>query len=172
MIKKALNEIRALTKAKPEVFVPKLKSLCSVSGVALVLVPEMKEVPWSGASKWLTPEKPMILLSLRGKGEDKFWFSFFHEAGHIMNDSKKAVLINDESSDTPEEQEANEFAAELLIPKLRYDERIRKARSRVDITAIARELDISPGIVAGRYQYLTGRWSHFKEMIQGFIWAP
>jgi len=54
-----------------------MKQLCAEAGVAIALVPEMKNVPWNGATKWLTPRKVMILLCLRGKGEDKFWFSFF-----------------------------------------------------------------------------------------------
>ena len=67
----------------------------------------MKKVPWNGATKWLTPTKPMILLCLRGKGEDKFWFSFFHEAGHVLHDSKKDLLINDGSQGDPREERAN-----------------------------------------------------------------
>ena len=46
-----------------------MTKLCAEAGVALALVPEMKKVPWSGATKWLTPNKAMILLNLRGKGE-------------------------------------------------------------------------------------------------------
>jgi hypothetical protein len=76
-----------------------MKQLCANAGVAVALVREMKKVPWNGATKWLTPNKAMILLSLRGKGEDKFWFSFFHEAGHVLKDKKKGLFINDESND-------------------------------------------------------------------------
>jgi len=62
------------------------------AGVALALVPEIKVVPISGAAKWLTPEKAMIGLNLRGKSNDRFWFTFFHEAGHILNDRKKETF--------------------------------------------------------------------------------
>jgi len=113
---KALKEIRGLTRTTPDVFEPEMKRLCAESGVAVTLVPEMKKVPWNGATKWLSPQKAMILLCLRGKREDKFWFSFFHEAGHVLNDSKKDLLINDGSQDDPREAGANRFAAEFLIP--------------------------------------------------------
>jgi Plasmid maintenance system antidote protein len=73
----ALEEIRTLTREESVVFEPRMKQLCANAGVAVALVREMKKVPWNGATKWLTPNKAMILLSLRGKGEDKFWFSFF-----------------------------------------------------------------------------------------------
>ena len=165
----ALKTIRGLSREEPEVFEPKMRKLCAEAGVAVSLVPEMKKVPWSGATKWLSPQKAMILLSLRGKSEDKFWFSFFHEAGHVLNDSKKDLLINDEKSDDPREERANRFAAEYLIPS-RYDGDIRTYRSKNEITSLADKLGISPGIVAGRYQFLTKRWNYFKDMIRTFEW--
>ena len=111
-----LQTIRRLTREEPEIFEPEMKKLCAEAGVALSLVREMKKAPWNGATKWLSSQKAMILICLRGKSEDKFWFSFFHEAGHVLHDSKKDLLINDGSSDDPREERANRFAAEFLIP--------------------------------------------------------
>ena len=91
----ALKKIRLLTVKDPEKFIPETIQLCAGSGVALALVREMKKVPWHGATKWLAASKAMILLNLRGKMEDQFWFSFFHEAGHVLYDSKKDLYIND-----------------------------------------------------------------------------
>ena len=83
--------------------------------MAFVLVPEIKGAPWSGAAEWLTPTKAMLLLNLRGKAEDKFWFSFFHEAAHVyLQHSKKELYINDGVADDPQEKEADAFAAEWL----------------------------------------------------------
>lgn len=129
----------------------------------------MKKAPWNGATKWLSSQKAMILICLRGKSEDRFWFSFFHEAGHVLHDRTKDLLINDGSSDDPREERANLFAANFLIPS-RYDEEIRSCRSRDEIIQLADRLSISPGIVAGRYQYLTNRWSYFKDLIRMFRW--
>jgi HTH-type transcriptional regulator/antitoxin HigA len=58
----------------------------------------------------------MILLNLRGKMEDHFWFSFFHEAGHVIFDSKKNLYINDGTTDDPTARKANEFAAKYPNP--------------------------------------------------------
>jgi len=165
--KKALSEIRSLTREIPDVFEPEMRRLCAESGVALALVKEIKKVPWSGATQWLTAHKAMILLNLRGRSEDKFWFSFFHEAGHVLKDKKKDLLINDGSQDDPREKKANEFASKFLIPS-KYNEPIQNARSRADIIRVAKELGISPGIVAGRYQYLTGNWTRFNDLIRHF----
>lgn len=168
--KEALLKIRTMTREQPSVFEPEMKRLCAEAGVAVALVREMKKVPWNGATRWLTPRKAMILLSLRGKGEDKFWFSFFHEAGHVLNDNKKDLLINDESHDDPREVRANDFAAEILIPSL-YNDTIRLFRAKAEVVRLAEELGISPGIVAGRYQYLTGKWNFFKDLIRTLDWA-
>ncbi len=166
---KALETIRGLTCEAPDMFESEMKRLCAEAGIALALVPEMKKVPWNGATKWLSSQKAMILLSLRGKGEDKFWFSFFHEAGHVLHDGKKDLLINNGSRDDPREVRADDFASEYLIPA-RYDKRIKTVRSNKEIIVLAKELGISPGIVAGRYQFLTGKWTHFKKVIRTFQW--
>ncbi len=168
--KEVLKQIRTLTREQTEVFEREMKRLCAEAGVAIALVPEMKNVPWHGATKWLTPRKVMILLCLRGKGEDKFWFSFFHEAGHVLNDSKKDLLINDGSHDDPREVRANEFASDLLIPP-QNNTTIRICRSRADIIHLSDRIGISPGIVAGRYQFLTGKWHVFKGLIRTLKWA-
>ena len=166
----ALNKIRTLTPEEPEIVIPSMKKLCADAGVCLALVPEMKKVPWNGATKWITPRKAMILLNLRGKGEDKFWFSFFHEAGHVLYDKKRDLLINDGSTEDPREQRADEFASEFLIPK-KWDDTIRISRSAADLHRIARNLEISVGIVAGRYQHLTKKWNYHKKLIRTLKWS-
>lgn len=168
--KEALKQIRGLTSQPAEVFEPEMKRLCAEAGVAVALVREMKKVPWSGATKWLTPSKAMILLCLRGRGEDKFWFSFFHEAGHILYDSKKDLLINDGSHDDPREERANQYAADILIPE-KYNRTILTLRSRAEVIQMAADLGISPGILVGRYQHLTGKWDFFKDLIRPLQWA-
>ena len=102
----ALKSIRELTGERSAVFRPEMVRRCAAAGVAVVFVPEMKKVPWNGATKWLTSDKAMILLSLRGKGEDRFWFSFFHEAGHVVRQHRKRELfINDGTSKDAWERE-------------------------------------------------------------------
>lgn len=167
--RESLNTIRGLTTKNPEEFEPVLKQCCSEAGVALVLVPEMKKVPWNGATKWLTPNKAMIILNLRGKGEDKFWFSLFHEASHVLNDQKTCVLVNDGTEDDPREVRANKFAADFLIPDS-WNAAISTAASATAIRRLAKEIGVSPGIVAGRYQFLTKRWNYHKPLIRHLVW--
>jgi HTH-type transcriptional regulator / antitoxin HigA len=167
-----LREIRTFTIRPPAEFIPDMTRLCAAAGVAFALIPEIKKAPWSGATEWLTPDQAMILVNLRGKGEDRFWFTFFHEAGHILHDSKKDTHIDDGKTyaDDPVEKRADDFAAEMLIP-LNFDSSIASARSADEIKSIANQLGICPGIVVGRFQHLTKKWTYFNALKHQFQWA-
>lgn len=166
-----LDEVRGLTREDPDQAFPRLQEMCAACGVAVAFVPEFPKVPWNGATKWLTPDKAMILLNLRGKAEDRLWFSFCHEAGHVLHDGKKELFINAGPSDDEREKAADQFASNLLIPH-RYHDRIREAHTPADIRDLADEIGVCPGIVAGRYQFLTSRWAAFKDLIRPLAWHP
>ena len=146
-----LDVIRSLTVTDPQVFVPQMIASCAEAGVALALVPEIKGAPVSGAAKWLTSTKGMICMNLRGKANDRFWFTFFHEAGHLLNDSKREVFVDVNYLDDPHERTANEFACHLLIPA-RYDTTLSALRSEAEVVKFAARIGIHPGIVVGRLQ--------------------
>jgi HTH-type transcriptional regulator/antitoxin HigA len=146
----ALQEIRSLTIEDPDKFVPTMTKLCSRAGVVVVFVPEIQGTRCWGATRWLTPARPLIQLSLRSKTDDHLWFSFFHEAGHVLLHSKKGTFVRTDSSSDIAEEEANSFSSSLLIPK-RFEGRLRNL-SLNEITSFAEELGIAPGIVVGRLQ--------------------
>lgn len=146
----ALRRIRDLTE-DPD-FERQMVELCAASGVAVVFVPEIPRTRSSGAARWLTPTKGLIQLSLRHKRDDHFWFSFFHEAGHLLLHSKKSTFITgDNTVDQLDEDEANEFSASLLIPK-KFGAELRSLRTASEIKAFAAKIGIAPGIVVGRLQ--------------------
>ena len=151
VFRKNLDEIRKLTLETPKVFVQGMTELCSNSGVALALVPEIKRAPVSGAAKWLTPNRAMICLNLRGKCNDRFWFTFFHEAGHVLEDSKKETYIDVDYADDPRERNANQFAATILIPA-EFDKQLRSLTTYDSVLRFAARIRVDPGIVVGRLQ--------------------
>ena len=124
---KALYQIRKLTTAEPEVFVPRARELCCAVGVAIVFIPELPATRAYGATRWLTPTKAILQLSLRGKTDDFLWFAFFHESAHILKHGKRDVFIEapDGTKDQEterKEQEANTFASDFLIPRPAFDQ--------------------------------------------------
>jgi addiction module HigA family antidote len=156
MFKDALKQIRSLTAEEPSVFEPQMKELCRQAGVALVFVSELPKTRLSGATCWLSPDKAMIALSLRHKSNDHLWFSFFHEAGHILKHGKKDVYIDEGVlGHTEQEQEASQFASELLIPDSQYNEFVQTHLKFTPyiVKQFAQEIGIAPGIVVGRLQH-------------------
>jgi addiction module HigA family antidote len=91
--KNCLSEIRLLTTEIPDVFVPKLKELCASSGVAFVLVRDLPRTYVCGATRWLASNKALIQQGIRYKTNDQFWFTFFHEAAHIIKHSSEELIL-------------------------------------------------------------------------------
>ena len=152
----AMQEIRELTTEEPEVFEPLIRNLLSQSGVGFVLVPAIPRARVSGAARWLAPGRPLIQLSLYGKSNDRFWFTFFHEAAHILLHGKdgKVVWLDDSGSgETDEaETEADAWASDMLIPQ-RYTPELYSLTRKASIIAFAERIGIHPGIVVGRLQH-------------------
>ena len=151
--KEVLREVRGLTRVSdPVVWQPKLVELCASAGIAFVAIPEVAGARTNGAARWLTPEKGLIQLSLRGRWSDIFWFSFFHEASHILDQTKRPIFLSGKNKDSPEERKADRFAQSFLIPPDRADE-LRRLRSAIDVQDFAASVGIHPGIVVGRLQH-------------------
>ena len=171
--KGVLVEIKGLTVTTPEHFEPNLVRLCASAGVAVVFVPELPGTRVCGATRWLTPVKALIQLSLRYKTDDHLWFTFFHEAGHILLHGKSRLFLEEENSGDGEEEEANQFAANLLIPATALRSFCTQGdRSLAAIQLFARAHGISPGIVVGRLQHEGFLpHSHGNKLKMRFQWA-
>jgi addiction module HigA family antidote len=160
VLRKNLKFIRGLTCESSDTFVKKMQTLCAESGVALVFLPEFAKTHIYGASYWINAKKAIIIMSLRYKTNDHFWFTFFHEAAHILYHSKKEVFIEDSQSQSiqsNQEIEANKFAENILIPVSAYRNFLKTMVFRPymenDIKRFAKELKIHPAIVVGRLQH-------------------
>lgn len=154
--KKELDtRIRALVLDHPKDFARRLQDLCAACGVALVYTPCFPKAPISGASRWFGGH-PLIQLSDRYKTNDQFWFTFYHEAGHILLHGKKELFLESEQavkSREHKEEEANGFAARKLLPEKAIGE-LPDGFNEEDIVDLARRYETHPGIVIGRVQHL------------------
>lgn len=152
-----LTKIRQLTVLPPEEFEPQLRAYFRQAGVAFVVVPAIPKAHVSGIARWLNPHRPLTQLSLYGKTNDKFWFSLFHEAAHILLHAKekKSVYLDDPNKanvDNPEEHEANVWAADFLIPP-QYKSQLPAIKSKAAARELAKQVGVHPGIVVGRLQH-------------------
>jgi HTH-type transcriptional regulator / antitoxin HigA len=150
-LRSLLPRLRALTTEPPEVFGPAMRTLCAEVGVAVVFIKEIRGARVSGATRWLTPTKALVQLSLRYKTDDQLWFTFFHELAHVLLHGKKDVWIEDGSDDDPREEEANRFAAELLIGR-QHEDRFKGLTTLQSVRVFARDIGVAPGVVVGRLQ--------------------
>ncbi len=151
--RESLFELRALTnEPDPEVFVPRLVEQCAKSGVAVVFEPAPKGCPVSGATRWLAPDKALIMLSLRYKTNDHLWFAFFHEAAHILLHGKRMVFLEGKGLDSEHEREADQFASDLLIPPHMSARLPMLPKTYAAVTSFAKDIGVAPGIVVGRMQ--------------------
>jgi plasmid maintenance system antidote protein VapI len=165
--------IRALTREKnPEAFVPKLQQFCAEAGVAVVIVRAPAGCHASGATRFVTPQKAMLLLSFRFLSDDQFWFSFFHEAAHILLHGKQELFVEGiEMANASPEQEANDFAERTLIPPQYRSELMRVRPNKYELVRFARRIGVSPGIVVGQLQhYGKIKHNHFSGLKRRYTW--
>ncbi|WBT37892.1 ImmA/IrrE family metallo-endopeptidase [Hyphomicrobium sp. DMF-1] len=150
-----LVSIRGLTRLKkPFMFINRLRTHCASAGVAVVFVKAPVGCRASGATRFIGRDRAMIVLSFRHLSDDHFWFSFFHEAGHLLMHGPEATFIDgDVAEETDKEKEANAFAAGLLIPIHEHDRLLSLKGNVNQIVRFAVSLGISPGIVVGQMQH-------------------
>jgi Zn-dependent peptidase ImmA (M78 family)/plasmid maintenance system antidote protein VapI len=152
----SLSNIRALTREKnPAVFIPELQRQCADCGVSVVIVRAPTGCRASGATRFISENKAILMLSFRHLSDDHFWFSFFHEAGHLILHNKEALFLEGlEPSKNQQEIEANNFAQNMLIPEGLKAELLELPLDGRVVMRFARKIGISPGIVVGQLQHL------------------
>ncbi len=154
-----LAEAKKMTSRPPEVFLPDLKRMLAEAGVALVMLPHLPKTYAHGSTFWLGSDKAVVLMSIRGSWADMFWFSLIHELAHVLKHDKRLTFIEDGASNPDvkkQEDEANAFAGEQLIPGTAYAAFIQSAQLGSEtIRAFAKEMGVHPGIVVGRLQHDT-----------------
>jgi hypothetical protein len=150
-----LQDLRGLTnETDPNKFVSILTDTCASVGVAVVFEPAPRGCPVTGATKWLTKDKALLMLSLRYKSNDHLWFAFFHEAGHILLHGKKMLFLELAGElDGKNEEEADAFAQDFLINPKDASTLPFLAHTTAEVTAFARKIGVAPGIVVGRMQH-------------------
>ncbi|SNR39199.1 addiction module antidote protein, HigA family [Lutibacter agarilyticus] len=154
---KLLPELKMIMAFQPNDFFSQIQNLCMGVGLKVVHTPCLPKAPIHGSTRWLG-DIPLIQLSGRYKRNDIFWFTFFHEIGHILLHGKKYIAIENIKYDGENqiyEEEANKFSANLLLSKEQEAEILSNRRlSEGDIINYAEKFNTHPAIIIGRLQYL------------------
>jgi HTH-type transcriptional regulator/antitoxin HigA len=174
LFKDMLQRVRPLTREKnPAVFLPSLRDLCSACGVAFVVLRAPTGCRASGATWFIASDKALLLLSFRYLSDDHFWFTFFHEAGHLLLHGNDALFLEGlPAMSQREEEEANHFSALTLIPAQFQSDLRRLPLNGRAVMRFAREIGVSPGIVVGQLQHLGCiRRNQLNNLKRRFTWS-
>ena len=152
--REALAEMRGLSMLPGIEWLAPLRELAASVGIAIVIVKELPKCRINGATRWLSPDKAMVALSLRHRRNDIFWFTLFHELCHILRHSKKETFVDAKTSDIARELEddADAFASRTLIPP-HEAARLSELTTASEVLTFAKRIGVAPGIVAGRMQH-------------------
>lgn len=151
-LKQSFPDIKKVIYDMPNNFFEQITDILANCGVILLACPHFSGTYVNGATEWIN-DNPMIQVSIRGKRADRLWFTIFHEIGHILKHGKKGQISCD-NDNSVQEQEANDFAAEILLPKKEYDAfRYKGDYSSNAILEFAQDKEIDPGVIVGRLQH-------------------
>jgi len=146
-LKSAVPTMRSLAHEMPDGFYYQLQKLCADCGIALVLNEHLPKADVYGACVWNDKKtKVTLMMTVYRKRADIFWFTFFHELGHIIQGNK--------SDSVDCEWDADDFAASILIPHEQYDAFVQRSDfSYSDIMQFSKMIEMHPSIVIGRLQH-------------------
>jgi addiction module HigA family antidote len=161
----AIERLRRLTREPVDKIMEPAQKVCASAGIALVFMPELPKTGISGCVRWLGSKKVLVALSFRYKTDDQLWFTVFHEIGHVLLHLADMTFVLDNPEDNvgdrvvdPEmqqtEDEANRFAADMLVPPAQLAAFIKaKDYGNDAIHDFSEKVGVGPGVVVGRLQH-------------------
>lgn len=126
-----------------------LYELLLEAGVIFIILPNLPGSNINGATKKIG-DSIMLMVNDRRCNSDTFWFTLFHEFGHIKNGDYGVSFVEQSGE---EEVLANKYAEDMLIPHNQYECFVERGSFLAeDIKGFANEINRDPGIVLGRLQ--------------------
>lgn len=144
------------------------------AGIILVIEPHLQKTHLDGAAMWHSDGFPVIGLTIRHDREDNFWFTLFHELGHLWHhfDQLETGFLDadiDSSSSKRIEQEADQFALDVFIPANEWPA-LSHLRYAKDIRDEANRRGIPKAVIAGRLRREAADYRKHRTLIgQGEI---
>ena len=162
-----------LFEENPNIMIKKLRQIFKECGVALTVVHHFRGAPVQGFIKKTENNKIILCLTIRGKKADRFWFSLFHEIGHLLNGDFAARFVDFDSVKSDIEEKADIFARDTLIDPDLYKKFISSGKYS-DIEYIKRFSEMTGvpyWITIGRLhndEWLD--WSYWANEAPSYIW--
>ncbi|SCW46793.1 HigA family addiction module antitoxin [Eubacterium ruminantium] len=152
-LKKRLYEIKNLMFSNLSDINKELTSIFKECGIAFMIVPHFKGAPVQGFISRLDNGKVMLCLTLRQKRADKFWFTLFHEIGHLINGDVDNSFVDFSSVKSDNEEQADLFAGNILLDSEAYRLFLMNGDYTLkSIKDFSKQQNVKPYIVIGRLQ--------------------
>jgi HTH-type transcriptional regulator/antitoxin HigA len=153
ILKSKLHLIRHLTFEDVNTIHLRLKAYFAECGIKFAIIRHFAGAPVQGVIKKNSDGSLNLIMTLRRKFADVFWFTLFHEIGHILNEDIEDRLIDYEDIKNEAEDRADEFAANTLIAPDMYNHFIETGDySLPNIRRFCSEQNIPVYILIGRLQ--------------------
>lgn len=144
----AVKYALTLTKNHRE-FYPLIRDAFLEAGVIFIILPNISGSKTNGATKKIG-NNIMLMVNDRRLNADSFWFTLFHEIGHIIQGD---YGISFEKEAGQREEAADKYAEDSLIPPEKYQDFLKREEFSLQaVKAFANQIDRDPGIVLGRLQ--------------------
>lgn len=145
--------------------------LLAKNGIVLVVEKHLPGTYLDGSAMLAISDHPIIGLTLRHDRLDNFWFTLFHELGHVylhLFDGLRYNYFDDNESSATDsvELEADQFALNRLIPEQSWDQCLsRFSLSEEAVQLDADRLGIDPSIIAGRIRKELGNYRILTQLV-------
>jgi addiction module HigA family antidote len=155
-LKKILPKLKEIMSTKPDRFLQLIQKECLSAGVKVIYTVNLKNTVTNGVVRWID-NNPVIQMTDRHKRYDIFWFSLFHELGHvILHGNKKDIFLEEKNTNSRSEREdeADAFSSEFLLKEDEYKEIIFHLNQGEDlfqtIDLYSKEFSTHRDIIIGR----------------------
>ncbi len=170
-LKSNLENIKAVMHLEASKHVSVIQEILNDCGILFTVKKHVEKAPIKGLTVKTKKNQVMIAMTIYGKFVDMFWFTLFHEIGHVLYDD----YLKDQSNlskDSLIEQRANRFAADSLIDPIMYKEFIdKKDFSDVAIKKLSQQVGVLPTIVIGRLMYESNQWDFKNYLREKYEWV-
>lgn len=148
-----------------------LTKIFAECGIVFQVVENFTGAPVQGFIK-KSNNRIILSMTIRGAFADIFWFTLFHEIGHLLNgDIGNSNFIDFTNAKSNMEDLADEFAREALIAQEDFDNFIiRQNLTEMDVINFAKQQKVQPFIVAGRIQKEKNNFRIFSNLKVKYKW--
>lgn len=168
---KKYEEIKSTMFLEPNEMLIELKKIFSECGIAFEIVHNFAGAPVQGYIQ-KRKDKIVLCMTIRKSFSDIFWFTLFHEIGHLLNDDFSNQYIDYSFIESEIEKKADSFARNILINDDSYKDFIKNGKFDIDtISKFAKSQNVKPGIVIGRIQNELNDYTFMATYKERYKWV-